>query len=47
MKCDALGRIVDALYNEEEYADLYKNRKFKVSDISVKNRKIEKETLII
>ncbi|MBN1683377.1 FAD-binding oxidoreductase [Candidatus Bathyarchaeota archaeon] len=47
MKCDALARIVEALYNEEEYANLYGNRKFKVSDISIKNRKIEKETLII
>jgi glycine/D-amino acid oxidase-like deaminating enzyme len=47
MKCDALGRIVDALYNEEKFAKLYKDRKFKVSDISIKKRNIEKETLII
>jgi len=47
MKSDALGRIVDAAYEEEEYAYLFGERKFRVRDIGIKNRNIEKETLVI
>ncbi|RJS81577.1 FAD-binding oxidoreductase [Candidatus Bathyarchaeota archaeon] len=47
MKADAIGRIAAALYNSEEYALLYGDRKFKVSDLSLKNRRVEQEKLII
>jgi hypothetical protein len=47
MKCDALGRIVDALNEEKEYATLYGGRGFKVSDLGVAKRRVERETLII
>jgi len=47
MKADAIGRIASALYKEEEYALLFGNRKFKVSDLGLKNRNIEPERLVI
>ncbi len=47
MKADAIGRIAEALYNGEEYALLYGDRKFKVSDLGLKNRNIEPEKLVI
>ena len=47
MKCDALGRIAAALYAGEEEAVLYGERTFRVSDLSVKERKIERETFVI
>jgi glycine/D-amino acid oxidase-like deaminating enzyme len=47
MKADAIGRIAAALYKEEEYALLFGNRKFKVSDLGLKNRNIEPERLVI
>ncbi|MCD6242794.1 FAD-binding oxidoreductase [Candidatus Bathyarchaeota archaeon] len=47
MKADAIGRIAAALYRGEEYAFLYGDRKFKVADLSIKDRKIEPEKLII
>jgi glycine/D-amino acid oxidase-like deaminating enzyme len=47
MKADAIGRVAAALYNGEEYATLFNGRKFKVSDLSLKNRKVEPEKLII
>ena len=47
MKSDALARIVDAVYEEEPEAELYGGRRFRVSDIGVKNRRIEKESLVI
>jgi len=47
MKCDALGRIAAALYSGREEAVLYGGRTFKVSNLSVKERKIEKETFVI
>jgi glycine/D-amino acid oxidase-like deaminating enzyme len=46
MKADAIGRIAAALYNGEEYAVLYGDRKFKVSDLGLKNRKTEPEKLV-
>jgi glycine/D-amino acid oxidase-like deaminating enzyme len=45
-KCDALGRIVAALYAEEDEAELYGGQRFKVSDIGIKNRNVERESLI-
>jgi glycine/D-amino acid oxidase-like deaminating enzyme len=47
MKADAIGRIAAALYAGEEYAVLYGNRKFKVSDLGFKNRKTEPEKLVL
>jgi glycine/D-amino acid oxidase-like deaminating enzyme len=47
MKADAIGRIAAALYNGEEYALLYGDRKFRVSDLGLKERKVEPEKLII
>ena len=47
MKADAIGRIAAALYRGEEYAFLYGDRKFKVSDLSIKERRIEPEKLIL
>jgi len=47
MKADATGRIAAALYSGEEYAFLYGNREFRVSDLGLKNRRVEPEKLII
>ncbi len=46
-KADAIGRIAAALYVGEEYASLYGDKKFKVSDLSLKNRRTEPEKLIL
>ena len=43
MKADAIGRIVDALYRGKGEAELYGNVKFKVSDLGVEKRDVEKE----
>ncbi len=43
MKCDSLSRIVAAHYAREEEAELYGERRVRVSDIGVKNRRVEKE----
>ncbi len=43
LKCDALGRIVAALHADEEEAELYDGRRFKVSDIGIDSRNIERE----
>ena len=47
MKCDALGRIAAALYAGEDEAELYGDRSFRVSDLGVRHRNVERETLII
>jgi len=47
MKADAIGRIAEALYSDEEHALLYGDRKFKVSDLGVKSRHVEPEKLVI
>lgn len=46
-KADAIGRIAATLYNGEEYAVLYGDKKFKVSDLGLKNRCTEIEKLIL
>lgn len=43
MKCDSLGRIVAALHAGENEAELHGGRRVRVSDISVKERRVEKE----
>jgi len=47
LKADAIGRIATSLYNGEEYAFLYGDRKFKASDLGLKNRSVEPERLVI
>jgi FAD-dependent oxidoreductase domain-containing protein 1 len=47
LKADAIGRIAAALFNDEEYAVLYGDRRFKVSDLGLKNRRVEPEKLTI
>lgn len=47
LKADAIGRIAAALFNGEEYALLYEDRKFKVNDLGLKNRNVEPEKLVI
>jgi glycine/D-amino acid oxidase-like deaminating enzyme len=47
MKCDALGRIVSALYAGREKAELYDGSRFRVSDLSIENRRTERERFII
>jgi FAD-dependent oxidoreductase domain-containing protein 1 len=47
MKADAIGRIAEALYKGEEYALLYGDRKFRVSDLGLKHRNVEPEKLVI
>jgi glycine/D-amino acid oxidase-like deaminating enzyme len=47
MKADAIGRVAAALYSGEEYATLYGDRKFKVSDLGLEKRRVEPEKLVI
>lgn len=47
MKCDALGRIVAALYAGRVEAELYGGRRFRVSDLGVRDRRVERESFII
>jgi glycine/D-amino acid oxidase-like deaminating enzyme len=47
LKADAVGRIAAALYNNEDYALLYGDRKFRVSDLGLKRRNVEPEKLVI
>jgi glycine/D-amino acid oxidase-like deaminating enzyme len=43
MKCDSLGRIVAAHYAGDKMAELYGGRSVQVSDIGVKDRRVENE----
>ena len=47
LKGDAIGRIATSLCNSEEYVLLYGDKKFKVSDLGLKNRNVEPEKLVI
>ena len=47
MKADSLGRILDALVAGEEEAVLFGGRKFKVSDLGIKHRRVEHEEFVI
>ncbi len=47
LKADSIGRIAASLYNEEDEALLYGNRKFRVSDLGLKKRSVEPEKLVI
>ena len=47
MKADAIGRITEALYRGEEYAELYTGIKFKVSRLGLTDRDVDKEIFVI
>lgn len=47
MKADALGRITAAKVLEKEKATLFDNTEFKVADLSVFNRNVDKEKFIL
>jgi len=47
MKGDSLGRIVDALYREEEEAELYGGARYRVSKLGFQRRDVEKEEWVI
>jgi len=47
MKCDALGRIAAALYMGDDEAELYGGRRFRVADLGVRSRRVEREEFII
>jgi len=47
LKADAIGRIAEALHGDEAYALLHGDKKFKVSDLGLKNRSVEPEKLVI
>jgi glycine/D-amino acid oxidase-like deaminating enzyme len=47
MKADAVGRIAEALYRDQEYAELFGGVKFKVSRLGITERDVDKEYFII
>jgi len=47
MKADSAGRLASALISGKEYAQLYSGHKITVSDLGIKNRNVDRETLII
>jgi FAD-dependent oxidoreductase domain-containing protein 1 len=47
MKADSIGRIAAAAYAEQAFATLFGGRKFRVSDLGLKERRVEQEKLII
>ncbi|MEE8631750.1 MAG: FAD-binding oxidoreductase, partial [Candidatus Bathyarchaeia archaeon] len=47
MKCDAIGRVAAALYVNQAHALLYGSTDFRVSDLSLADRNVDPEKLII
>jgi FAD-dependent oxidoreductase domain-containing protein 1 len=47
MKSDAVGRVVDALYQHRDEAALFGNKKINVSRIGLENRSVGKEEFVI
>ena len=47
MKCDSIARIAAALYAGREEAELYGGRRFRVTDLGVHHRNVERESLIL
>jgi glycine/D-amino acid oxidase-like deaminating enzyme len=47
MKADAVGRMADALYRGEKVTTLYSGAKIDTDTLSVANRKVEKEEVLI
>ena len=47
MKSDAMARIADALYRGKSYAELYGGRKMSTKTLSIKERDVEVESVVI
>ena len=47
MKCDSIGRVAAALYAGRDEAELCGGRRFRVSDLGVHHRSVERESLIL
>jgi len=47
MKSDAVGRVVNALYQNQEEAALFGNKKMRTSRIGLENRAVGKEEFVI
>jgi glycine/D-amino acid oxidase-like deaminating enzyme len=47
MKADAIGRVVAALYMGEDYATLYGGERIRVSDLGLRERRVEEEKLVL
>ena len=47
MKADSLGRVLEALVNGKDYAELYGGKKFKVSHLGIKHRHVDHEDFVI
>ncbi|MEM3637343.1 MAG: FAD-binding oxidoreductase [Conexivisphaerales archaeon] len=47
MKGDSLGRITDAVYREERYAELYNGKVYDTERIGFERRRVEKEEWVI
>jgi hypothetical protein len=47
MKADAIARIADALYRGQQDADLFGGKKIPANSLSIKERKVETESVII
>jgi len=47
MKADAMGRIADALYRGEAEAELFGGKKIPSNTLSIKDRDVEIESVII
>jgi glycine/D-amino acid oxidase-like deaminating enzyme len=47
MKADAIGRIAAAVCAGQEYGALFGGRQFRVSDLGLKERCVEREKLVI
>lgn len=47
MKCDAIGRITEAVYDGKKKVNLYGDVEFNVADVGLASRSVEKETFVI
>ena len=47
MKADAMARIADALYRDEPEAELHGGKKIASNALSIKERKVEIESVVI
>jgi FAD-dependent oxidoreductase domain-containing protein 1 len=47
MKADAMGRIADALYRGEPEAELFGGKNIRSTTLSIKDRDVEIESVII
>ncbi len=47
LKADAIGRVAAGVYMEEKYVEFFDGEKFRVSDLGVENRHVEKERFVL